>query len=75
MISLSAGRPHYAGQPRVSELEYAPFRVLDDSAIFRPREPAGAGFSLVRFVENADHAGGVATVSNLGDTPHSKVTI
>jgi hypothetical protein len=75
MGSLSAGRPHYAGQPRVSDLDHVPFRVLDDSAIFRPREPTGAWFSLVRFVEDANHTRGVATVSHFGDTPHSEITI
>jgi len=72
---LSAGHQPYAGKRRVRDLEYVPFRVLDDTPILGPSEPAWAGFSLLRFVENTYHARCIATVGNLGHAPHSEVTV
>lgn len=75
MWELSAGHQPYAGKRRVRALEYVPLRVLDDSSVLGPSEPAWAGFPLLRFVEDTYHTWGVATVGNLGHTPHSEVTV
>jgi hypothetical protein len=75
MWDLSAGHQPYAGKRRVRDLEYVPFRVLDDPPILRPSEPAWSRFSLLRFVEDTYHTWRVATVGDLGYAPHSQVTI